>query len=212
MAVTKILIADDHPILREGLKRILSGSGEKFQIDEAENGQEALDKVWANDYDVILLDISMPGTSGLDVLKQIKKQKPRLPVLILSMYPEDQYAMRILRAGASGYLTKNSASEELITAIRKVLQGRKYVTPTLAEKLVYELEADEKKQPHERLSDREYQVMHMIASGKTIKAIADELTLSVKTISTFRTRILTKMTMKNNAELTYYAIKQGLVE
>ncbi|MBI5810005.1 MAG: response regulator transcription factor [Deltaproteobacteria bacterium] len=207
----KILIADDHPIIRKGLRHVLSDSAEAVVVDEADNGRLVLDKVRKNDYDVILLDISMPGMSGLDILRQIRDVKPKLPVLILSMHPEEQYAVRVLRAGASGYLTKDSVPDELITAIRKVAQGKKYVSPSLAEKLAYELDADEKRPPHERLSDREYQVMRMIASGKTVKEIAEELSLSVKTISTFRTRILTKMAMKNNAEVTYYAVKAGLV-
>lgn len=204
----KILIVDDHPVVREGLRRILSD----FAVEEAISGHGALEKIRKNDYDAVVLDIAMPGLSGLDVLKQIRSERPRLPVLILSMYPEEQYAVRVLRAGASGYLTKNNAPDELLTAIRKVSAGRKYVSPVLAEKLANELQSDEKRQLHERLSDREYQVMCFIASGMTIKKIAEELSLSVKTINTFRARILTKMTLKNSAELTYYAIKHRLVD
>lgn len=208
----KILIVDDHPVVREGLRRILSDFADKVPVDEASSGHVALEKIRKNDYDVVVLDIAMPGLGGLDVLKQIKSERPRLPVLILSMYPEEQYAVRVLRAGASGYLTKNNAPGELLTAIRKVSAGRKYVSPVLAERLADELQADEKRQPHERLSDREYQVMCFIASGMTIKKIAEELSLSVKTINTFRARILAKMSLKNSAELTYYAIKHRLVD
>jgi two-component system invasion response regulator UvrY len=207
----RILIADDHRIVREGLKQILAENPDMVVADEASNGQEVLSKVWERDYDVVLLDISMPGRSGLDILKQLKTDRPKVSVLVLSMYSEEQYAMRALRAGASGYMTKESAPDELIEAIRKVSAGRKYIGPTLAEKLAFSL-ADDDRPPHENLSDREYQVMCMIASGKTIKTIADELALSVKTISTYRTRILEKMQMKNNAELTHYSIQNHLVE
>jgi len=207
----KILIADDHTIVREGLKQIVADVGDMMVADEAGNGQEALQKIREGDYDVILLDISMPGRSGLEVLKDIRAERPKLPVLILSMHSEEQYAVRALRAGASGYLTKASAPDELIGAIRKVSRGRKYVTASLAEKLALELDVDIRKPPHEMLSDREYQVMLMLASGKAVKEIADELCLSVKTISTYRSRILEKMNMKKNAELTLYAIQNSLV-
>jgi len=208
----KILIADDHTIIREGLKQIISETPDMTIADEAVDGHEVLNKALRNDYDVVVLDITMPGINGLDVLKQIKAQKPKLPILVLSVHPEEQYAVRVLRAGASGYLTKESAPDELITAIRKVSVGRKYVSSSLAEKLALELEIDREKPPHETLSDREYQVMCMITSGRTVKDIAEELFLSEKTISTYRARILEKMNMKNNIELTHYAIKHGLVE
>jgi two-component system invasion response regulator UvrY len=208
----RILIADDHTIVRQGLKQILAETPDMVVADEASNGQEVLAKVWNNDYDVVLLDISMPGRSGIDILKQLKGERPKLPILILSMYSEEQYAMRALRAGASGYMTKESAPDELIVAIRKVSQGRKYVSPSLAEKLAISLEVGEEKPPHELLSDREYQVMCMIASGKTIKEIADELSLSVKTISTYRSRILEKLGLKTNAAITHYAVQNKLVE
>jgi len=207
----KILIADDHPIVREGLKQILHEAPDMVVADEASNGREVLEKVWKNDYDVIVLDISMPGMSGLDILKQLKSHKPELSVLILTVHSEEQYAVRVLRAGASGYLTKESAPDELVKAIRKVSLGRKYVSPSLAEKLAYDLEIDSEKQLHETLSDREYEVMCMIASGKTVKQIAEELCLSIKTISTYRSRILEKMKMKSNAELIHYAIQNRLV-
>ena len=178
---------------------------------EAADGQEALEQVRKNDLDLVLLDIAMPGRGGLDTLKELRHERPDLPVLVLSMYPEEQYAIRAFKAGVSGYLTKESAPEELISAIRKVSQGGKYVSANLAEKLALHLEKDTEKPLHEMLSDREYQVILMIASGKTVKEIAEELSLSVKTISTNRARALNKMGMKNNAEVTYYAIKQGLV-
>ncbi|MCK4273196.1 response regulator transcription factor [bacterium] len=208
----KILIVDDHAIVREGLKQILSEIPNINVADEACNGREAFEKVWENEYDVVMLDISMPGASGLEVLKQIKGVRPQLPVLILSIHPEGQYAVRALRAGASGYLTKESAPDELIEAVRKVSRGGKYISPALAERLAFDLEAGAYKPLHESLSDREYQVLCMIASGKRVKDIGEELCLSVKTISTYRSRILAKMKMKNNAELTYYAIKHELVE
>ena len=208
----RVLIADDHPIVREGLKQILSETDDILVVDEASNGKEVLDYVWNNAYDVVLLDISMPGRDGLEVLRELKHQKPKLPVLILSMYPEEHYAIRVLRGDASGYLTKSSAPDELISAIRKVATGRKYVSSTLAERLTYELDRDADRPIHEALSDREYQVMHMIASGKTIKEIAEELCLSVKTVSTYRSRILEKMNMKNNAEIVLYAVQNKLVD
>ena len=212
MRKTKILIADDHTIIREGLKQIISETPDMTVADEAIDGHEVLNKALKHDYDVVILDITMPGINGLDVLKQIKAQKPKLPILVLSVHPEEQYAVRTLKAGASGYLTKESAPDELIAAIRKVSVGKKYVSSSLAEKLALELEIDIEKPPHETLSDREYQVMCMITSGRTVKDIAEELFLSEKTISTYRTRILEKMKMKSNIELTHYAIKHGLVE
>jgi two-component system invasion response regulator UvrY len=208
----KIFIGDDHAIVREGLKQIVAETSDMVVAGEAANGQQVLEQVRKGDWDLILLDIAMPGRGGLDILKQLRRERPKLPVLMLSMYPEEQYAVRALKAGASGYLTKESAPEELIAAIRKVSPGGKYVSSSLAEKLAVYLETDTEKPAHEMLSDREYQVMLMIASGKTAKQIADELSLSVKTVSTHRARTLEKMGMKNNAEITYYAIKQGLVD
>ncbi|UCH82452.1 MAG: response regulator transcription factor [Nitrospiraceae bacterium] len=206
-----ILIVDDHTIVREGLKQIISDVPGMDIADEATNGNEALAKMRENRFDVILLDISMPGKSGLETLKEIKAENQKIPVLILTMHPEEQYAVRVLKAGASGYLTKESAPDELITAIRKVTNGGKYVSASLAEKLAFHLEADTEKLLHETLSDREYQVLCKISSGNTISEIAEEMSLSVKTISTYRARILEKMGMKSNAELTYYAIKNQLV-
>ena len=208
----KILIADDHTMFREGLKHILAEYPDLVVTDEANNGQEVLDKIWKNNYDMVLLDITMPGMTGLEALKQLKNDRPKLPVLILSMHPEEQYAVRVLRAGASGYLTKESAPDELITAIRKISQGRKYITPSLAERLASEFEADSEKPLHDILSDREYQVLRMIAEGNTVKHIAKELSLSIKTVSTYRTRIMEKMKMKTNAEVMHYVIKHHLLD
>ena len=208
----RILIADDHPVVRQGLKRIIEESPGMTVTGEASTGQEVLQDLRQLDCDVVLLDISMPGISGLDVLKQIRLEKRDLPVLVLSIHSEEEYAVRALRAGASGYLTKTSAPEELIKAIRRVNGGKKYVTSTLAEKLAEHLDVDAERPPHETLADREYQVFCMIARGKAGKEIAAELCLSPKTVSTYRTRILEKMKMKANAEIIRYAMKQGLVE
>ncbi len=208
----KILIADDHPIVRQGLKQILLEESDVKVLGEAQNSHEVLNFVQKQNWDVVILDITMPGRGGLDVLKELKQQRPKLPVLILSMHPEDQYAVRALKAHASGYLTKDSAPEELVKAIRKILRGGKYISPTLAEKLAFDLETETEKPLHETLSDRESQVMLMIASGKTVSQIAEELSLSVKTIGTYRARILEKMKMKTNAELMHYVFKNKLIE
>lgn len=208
----KVVVVDDHAVVREGLKRIVSESGGMTVTGEAADGHEALRVIKSEPCDVVLLDITMPNKSGLDVLKELHAESPRLPVLVLSMHPEDQYAVRVLRAGAAGYVTKESAPSKLVQAIRKVVRGGKYVSPSLAEKLVFDLGTDMDKPVHEILSDREYQVMCMIASGKTVTHIAEELALSVKTISTYRVRILEKLRMTNNAEITRYAIKEGLVD
>ena len=208
----KVVVVDDHAVVREGLKRIVSESGGMVVSGEAADGQEAMRVIKSEPCDVVLLDISMPNKSGLDVLKELHAESPRLPVLVLSMHPEDQYAVRVLRAGAAGYVTKESAPAKLVQAIRKVVRGGKYVSPSLAERLVFDLGTDTKKAPHELLSDREYQVLCLIASGKTVTQIGEVLALSVKTISTYRVRILEKLQMKNNAELTRYAIKEGLVD
>jgi DNA-binding NarL/FixJ family response regulator len=195
-------------LLREGLKRIIAENPGMAVTSEAADGIEAVKVIQSEPCDVVLLDITIPYKSGLDVLKQIHLESPHL----LSMHPEDQYAVRVLRAGAAGYLTKESAPTKLVQAIRKVVRGGKYVSSTLAEKLIYDLNSDSVKAPYEILSDREYQVLCMIASGKTVTMIAGELSLSVKTVSTYRVRVLEKLNMKNNAELTRYAIKEGLVE
>ena len=208
----KILVVDDHPIVRAGLKQILAESDDLVVAGEASNSQEALEKVSANNFDVVLLDIAMPGRSGLDIIKDLKNEQSDLSVLVLSYFPEEQYAIRALKAGSSGYLVKKSAPDELVEAIQIVSRGRKYISASVAEKLVDEMGGGEKKAPHERLSDREYQILRMISSGKSVTDIADNLCLSVKTISTYRSRLLRKMEMKNNAEIISYAIKQGLVD
>jgi two-component system invasion response regulator UvrY len=208
----KVCVVDDHAVVREGLKRIIAENPGMAVTAEAGDATTAIQVLQKEPCDVVLLDITMPDRSGLDVLKQLHIDSPRLPVLVLSMHSEDQYAVRVLRAGAAGYLTKESAPAKLVQAIRKVVRGGKYVSPTLAEKLIYDLNRDSTKPTHEVLSDREYQVLCMIASGKTVTMIAAELNLSVKTVSTYRVRILEKLDMKNNAELTRYAIKEGLVD
>jgi DNA-binding NarL/FixJ family response regulator len=208
----RILIADDHAIVRKGLKEILADTPDISVKGEASNGREALAKISEQAYDVVVLDIAMPGSSGLETLQQIKAEKPELPVLILSMYAEEQYAVRALKVGASGYLTKKTAPEELISAIRKVHQGGKYVTLALAERLASLLDADSGKLAHENLSDREYEVMIRIAQGKRLKEIAGDLFISEKTVSTYRTRILEKMQVDSNAELTRYAVDHHLID
>jgi len=207
----KLLVADDHAIVRKGIEQIIAETTDIVVTAEARNGQEVMDKVSKNVYDLVLLDIAMPGRDGLEVLKELKKNKPKLAVLMLSMYPEEQYAIRALRSGASGYLTKERAPDELIAAIRKVSSGGKYISSSLAEKIVHKLGNQSDAPLHEQLSDREYQIFIKLASGNTISEIADELVLSVKTISTYRARLLLKMNMKSNAEITRYAIENKLV-
>jgi two-component system, NarL family, invasion response regulator UvrY len=207
----KILLADDHAVVRHGLKQILTDAFKRATYGEARNAQEAIDLDWQQDWDVVVLDITMPGRSGLDVLREIKQSKPRLPVLVLSMHPENQFAGRVLKCGASGYMTKESAPDELVGAVKKVLAGGRYVSNALAENLAASLSASQKA-PQEKLSDREFQVLRLIASGKMVTDIARDLSLSVKTISTHRARILEKMGMKNNAELMHYAMQHRLVE
>lgn len=208
----RILITDDHAVVRQGLKQILAAEFKKAEFGEAGNAHESVKQVADGKWDVVILDVTMPGRSGLEALKDIKQLRPKLPVLMLSMHPEDQFAVRMLKAGASGYMTKESAPEELVGAVRKVISGGRYVSPALAEKMASYLSIDVQTPPHERLSDREFLVLRMIASGKTVGVIAKDLSLSVKTISTYRTRILEKTGMANNAELTHYAIQNQLVE
>jgi two-component system invasion response regulator UvrY len=207
-----MLIADDHAIIREGVKQIIADAHDIVVADEASNGGEALSQALKKNYDVVILDITMPDSSGLDVLKELKSIKPNLKVLILSMHPEEQYAIRALRAGASGYLTKDSMPGELIAAIRRVALDRKYVSSSLAEKLASELETGAKHPIHQALSDREYEVMLMIASGKRIIGIANELHLSVKTVSTYKSRILQKLSMNNDADLVRYSLENNLLD
>ena len=206
----RVLIADDHAIVREGLKQILADTNDILPVGEAADGLEVVKKVSADKFDVVLLDISMPRSTGLEVLKQIKREAPALPVLILTIYPESQYAIRALKAGASGYLMKESSPEELVKAVRTVAAGRKYISESLAEKLAFELETHDGP-VHESLSDREYQVFCGIATGKTVTELASDLALSVKTVSTYRSRVLEKMQLRNNVEITHYAIRNELV-
>jgi len=207
----RVMIADDHPVLRRGIKDILEEQADIEVAAEAGNGQELLQELAQASCDVVLLDINMPGRDGLDTLSEIRRVHPKLPVLILSVYPEDQFGPRVLKSGAAGYMNKEAACNQLVTAVRKVCAGGKYISPRLAEKIASDLAADNILPPHERLSDREYQVMCLIASGKTVGEIARDLCLSLKTISTHRARILEKMEMKTNAQLTYYAIHNDLV-
>jgi DNA-binding NarL/FixJ family response regulator len=208
----EVLIADDHAIVRRGLKQILADSKDIIVAGEATNGREALELIQQRDWDVLVLDITMPGRSGLDILKDIHEFRPKLPVLVLSMHAEEQFATRMLKAGAAGYLNKESAPEELVKAIRKVYAGGKYVSPAQAERMIGAFTGQQTGQPHESLSDREFEILCLIASGKTVSQIGRELSLSVKTISTYRARIMLKMRMSTNAELTHYAIKTGLVD
>jgi len=210
--VIGVLIADDHAILRRGLKEILEDDLQDAIYGEAGNAQQVLAEVQRYEWDLVILDITMPGRSGLDVLRDLKQLRPDLPVLVLSMHPEDQYAKRVLKAGAAGYMNKETAPKELVKAVGKVLSGGRYVSAALAEKLASDLSADTERLSHERLSDREFEVLRMIASGKTISQIAEELHLSVTTVSTHRARILEKMGMANNAELMRYAMRNALID
>lgn len=207
----RVLIADDHAIVRKGLAHLIREEFSDAEIHEASNGVEVLDKVKDGIWDAVLIDISMPGRSGLETLKQIRDFGVKAPVLVISMHPEEQYAVRVLKAGASGFLNKDTATEELINAIHKVLSGRKYISSSLAEKLAEGFESTSAKPANELLSDREMQVLQLLSSGKTVGAIAEEISLSVNTISTYRSRILEKLNLANNAELMRYAIDNGLV-
>ena len=206
----KILIADDHLIVREGIKRIIDDSADMNVVAEASNGMEALELVWNNKYDLILLDISMPGQNGLQTLKEIKKHDKDLPVLMLSMHAEQQYAMRAIKAGASGYMTKDTASSQLVKAIRKINDGRKYISPEVADLLATDLYHEYDREPHEYLSDREFEVLKMIAKGDSIKIIAENLSISPKTVSTYRSRILEKLDLETNSDIIHYAIDYKL--
>ncbi|NOY59135.1 MAG: response regulator transcription factor [Calditrichaeota bacterium] len=208
----KILVADDHAIVREGLKGIISTTIDLQVTAEAETGQEVFDLIAKDEFDVILLDISLPGRNGLEILKQLKNEVPDMPVLILSVYPEEQYAVRAIKAGAAGYLSKAGAPDELVKAIRRVAWGKKYISASVAEELALEMETGFEKLPHEKLSDREFEIMQRIAGGSTVSKIAQDMLLSVKTISTYRSRILKKMNIKTNADMTLYAVKHGLIE
>jgi len=210
--VMRILIVDDHAVVRDGVKTIVGERFGEVVLGEASTANEALELARQEEWDAVVLDISLGGRSGLEVLKELKHLRPKLPVLILSMHSEAQYARRAFKAGASGYITKESSHAELVAAINKVIEGRRYVSAALAEKLVFDIERGTGGPPHESLSDREFEVMCLIASGKTVTEIAEVLSLSDKTISTYRARILEKMDMKTSAELTHYAIKNKLVD
>ena len=207
----RILIVDDHPIVRQGLKNTLEAEAGIGAIGEAATSQEAIELVRHQPWDAVVLDIGLPGRGGLEVLKDVRREAPRLPVLILSMHPEDQYAVRAVRAGASGYLTKEAATEQLVDAIRRIVAGQRYISPHLADRLAVEVARDASRPPHDLLSDREFEVLRLIASGQTVGDIAERLALSVKTVSTYRARILEKMHLKNNAELMQYVLTNGLL-
>ena len=207
----KIIIADDHSIVRTGLRQILLEGFPNAEIDEVPDAESLVQQVMKNDYDVVISDLSMPGRTGLEALQQIKQIKPKLPVLILSIHPEEQYAIRVLKAGASGYMSKDLAPDQLVGAVQKVLAGKKYITDTIAEKLASVIDKDSNKQGHELLSDREFDVLKLLAAGKSVSEIADSMYLSVTTVSTYRSRILQKMDMKSNAELTMYCLQQQLI-
>lgn len=208
----RILVVDDHPVVRQGIMRIIEDTQDMKVCGEAQNGIEALKKLEEQEYDLVLLDISMPAGDGLDTIRQIKKMKPGLPVLILTIHPEKYYGLRMLQAGASGYLTKQNAPFELIEAIRKISQGGMYISNSLAQLLVESKKNGEEKPAHEKLSDREYQVMQMIAAGKKVKAISEQLCISVKTIHVHRRHIFEKMNIGSNAEIIHYAIQNGIIE
>ncbi len=207
----RVLIADDHTVVRRGLKQILLEGFPTALVEEVPDAEELIKRVMQSEWDVIISDLSMPGRSGLDALQQIKQFNPKLPVLILSIHPEEHYALRVLKAGASGYLSKDSAPDELVTAVNKVLIGKKYITDSIAEKLASVLDKDSNKAPHEFLSDREFSVLKLLAAGKSVSDIAESLFLSVTTVSTYRSRIMSKMDMKSNADLTLYAVEHKLL-
>jgi two-component system invasion response regulator UvrY len=208
----RVLIADDHAVFRRGLRDTLDDAFKKVTFGEAKTAQETIEYVRQHDWEIVILDISMPGKSGLDILDELKSLRPKLPILLLSMHPEEQFARRALKAGAAGYLTKETVPEEIRTAVQRVLSGGRYVSSTLAEKLAYDLRKEADAPIHELLSNREFQVLRMIASGKTVKQIADEIALSVKTVSTYRARILEKTGMKTTAELIRFALHSHLVD
>ena len=207
----KVLIADDHAIVRKGLRQLLIEEFPSARVEEEGDAESLISKSLQGDWDVVICDLSMPGRSGLDALRQIRQSSPSLPVLIMSMHPEDQYALRVLKAGASGYLNKESIHDELIKAIHTVLRGKKFITPSIAEKLAEAFDTDSGQHPHEALSDREFDVFKLIATGKSVSEIAQQLSLSVTTVSTYRARIMEKMKMRSNADLTRYALEKSLI-
>lgn len=207
----RILIADDHTVVRKGLRQILVEEFTDAHIDDVADAEELIKKVIKEKWDMVISDLTMPGKSGLDVLQYVKQNLPTLPVLILSIHPEEQYAIRVLKAGAAGYLSKDTAPDELVNAVKRVLQGKKYITMSIAEKIADNFDPGTEKKPHELLSDREFNVFKLIAAGKAVSEIADNLSLSVTTVSTYRARIMAKMNMKTNANLTLYAIENNLL-
>lgn len=207
----KILIADDHPLILKGLKILIDEESDMKIVDIATDGSEALKKLRANKYDITVMDISMPKKTGVEILEELKYEKIKTPILILSVYPEEQYAMRLIKTGASGYLTKDTAPEELVTAIRKIVSGGKYISKNLTSKMIEEITEPTPKKPHELLSNREFRVMCMIASGKSLKEIGDDLNINIKTVSTYRTRLMEKMRMETNSQLTRYAMENKLI-
>jgi len=210
--VIKIIIADDHIIIRAGIKQLLEGAHDMVVAGEASDGQRLIQEIQKNHYDVIVIDISMPGRNGIEIIKQIRASGDKTPILALSYYPEEQFAIRVLKAGACGYMNKDVQPEELVEAIYKVARGGTYVSPAVAEKLAMNINMTQDASPHESLTDREHEVFLKIAGGMTVSEIADEMFLSVKTVSTYRARILEKLNLKNNAEITYYAIRNNLIE
>jgi DNA-binding NarL/FixJ family response regulator len=210
--MTRILLVDDHPIVRQGIKQVLSGAFEPAIVGEASNAEEGMTEVQQTDWDVMVLDLSLPGTSGLDLLKDLKRERPELPVLVLSMHSPDQFARRAISAGASGYVTKDSHPSELIKAVEEVIAGRRYLNFELDDTIDEPSSGASSRRPHEMLSDREYQVFRMLASGLTVSQVAGRLSLSVKTISTYRARVLSKLNLDTTAELMHYGIQHGLVD
>jgi two-component system, NarL family, invasion response regulator UvrY len=210
--MTRILLVDDHPVVRQGLKQVLSGAFDPAEVGEAANAEEGLTEVRSTEWDVMVLDLTLPGANGIDLLKDLRRERPNLPVLVLSMHPPEQFARRAMNAGASGYLTKDSTPTELVRAVGELIAGRRYLNPSVIEELVMHDRQEREHRPHESLSDREYQVLRMIASGLTVSQVATRLSLSVKTISTYRARVLEKMQMKTTAELMHYGIQHGLVD
>ena len=210
--MTRILLVDDHPVVRQGIRQILAGAFTPAVVGEAATAEEGMRELRNTDWDVLVLDLTLPGTSGLDMLKELRRIRPTLPVLVLSMHPPDQFARRAINAGASGYLPKDSSPTELIKAVGEVIAGRRYLNPAVIEELVMNLQPERTQRPHEALSDREYQVLRMMASGLTVSQVAQRLSLSVKTISTYRARVLEKMNMKTTAELMHYGIQHNLTE
>ena len=208
----RILICDDHPIVRRGLREILEQAGAPVTVGEAASAAEGLALARKQSWDTVVLDITMPGRSGLELLKELKSERPRVPVLVLSVHPAEQYAVRVLRAGASGYLTKESAPEELLTAIRHIVRGGRYISPSVGETLADDLGRPAEQLPHHGLSDREFEIMRRLAAGKRVSEIADQLHLSVKTVSTYRARVLRKLNLRTTADIMRYALKHGLVD